>query len=107
MKESPKVMNPEDLYAQPDKGKKKWNSQEDSQVTGTEEEVVTPFDDLYAKPDMTKKKDKRSQQHWEEVSEERKLAPTAPLPYKKHVKNKQDIDEDEEDTLNELPCCTV
>ena len=102
-KESPKVMNPEDLYAQPDKGKKKWNTQEDSQVNGTEEEVATPYDDLYAKPDMTKKKDKRSQQHLEQKNEEEKLAPTAPLPYKKHMKFKQEIDEDEEDTPNELP----
>ena len=97
-KESPKVMNPEDLYAQPDKGKKKWNTQEDSQVNGTEEGVATTYDDLYAKPDMTKKKDKRSRQYLEQESEEEKLAPTAPLPYKKHMKLKQEIDEDEEDT---------
>ena len=103
-KESSKVMNPEDLYAQPDKRKKKWNTQEDSQVNGAEEEVATPPDDLYAQPDMTKKKNKRSQQHWEQESEERKIVPTAPLPYKKHVKFKQEIDdEDEEDTPNELP----
>ena len=102
-KESPKVMNPEYLYAQPDKGKKKWNTQEDSQVNGTEEEVATSPDDLYAKPDMTKKKGKRSQQHLEQEDEEETLAPTAPLPYKKHMKFKQEIDEDEEDTHNELP----
>ena len=104
-KESPKVMNPEDLYAQPDKGKKKWNTQEDSQVNGSEEEVATPLDDLYAKPDMTKKKDKRSQQHLEQEDEEEeeKLASTAPLPYKNHMKFKQEIDEDEEDIPNKLP----
>ena len=102
-KESPKVMNPEDLYAQPDKGKKKWNTQEDSQVNGSEEEVATPPDDLYAQPDMTKKKDKRRQQHLEQEDEEEKLAPTAPLPYKKHIKTKLELDEDEEDTPNELP----
>ena len=100
-KESPKIMNPEDLYAQPDKGKKKWNTQEDSQVNGSEE-VAPPLDDLYAKPDMTKKKHKRSQQHWEQESEEEKLAPTAPLPYKKHMKIKKEIEEGEEDTPNEL-----
>ena len=86
-KESSKVMNPEDLYAQPDKGKKKWNTQEDSQVNGTEE-VAIPYDDLYAKPDMTKKKKKRSQQHLEQEDEEEKLAATTPLPYKKHMKPK-------------------
>ena len=102
-KESPKVMNSEELYAQPDKRKKKWNTQEDSQVNGTEEEVATPYDHLHAQPDMTKKKEERGQQHLEQEDEERKPAPTAPLPYKKHMKIKQEIDEDEEDTPNKLP----
>ena len=101
-KNSPKVMNPEDLYAQPDKGKKKWNTQENSQVNGAEEEVATPCDDLYAKPDMTKKKVKRRQQHLEQEDEEEKLAPTAPLPYKKNVEMKQEIDQDEAD-IPEVP----
>ena len=100
-KNSPKVEHPEDLYAQPTKVKKKWKSKNDSQVNETEE-VATPCDDLYAKPDMTKKKDKRSQQHWEQESEERKPVPTAPLPYKRHVEVKQEIDEDEED-IPEVP----
>ena len=100
-KNSPKVENPEDLYAQPTKVKKKWKSKKDSQVNETEE-VAVPCDDLYAKPDMTKKKDKRSQQHCKQESEERKLVPTAPLPYKKHVEMKQEIDQDEED-IPEVP----
>ena len=99
--DSPKVVKPEDLYAQPAKVKKKWNTKKDSQVTGTEE-VAALCDDLYAKPDMTKKKDKRSQQHWEQESEERKPVPTAPLPYKKHVEMKQEIDQDEAD-IPEVP----
>ena len=101
-KNSPKVENPEDLYAQPTKVKKKWKSKKDSQVNETEE-VATPCDDLYAKPDMTKKKDKRSQQHWEQESEERKLVPPAPLPYKKHVEAMKEADEDEEDMIPEVP----
>ena len=100
-KNSPKVENPEDLYAQPAKVKKKWKSKKDSQVNTTEE-VAVPCDDLYAKPDMTKKKDKRSQQHWEHENEERKPVPTAPLPYKKHVEVMQKADEDEED-IPEVP----
>ena len=100
-KNSPKVENPEDLYAQPTKVKKKWKSKKDSQVNETEE-VATSCDDLYAKPDMTKKKDKRSQQHWEQESEEKKLAPTALLPNKKHVEVMQETDEDEED-IPEVP----
>ena len=101
-KNSPKVENPEDLYAQPAKVKKKWKSKKDSQVNETKE-VAAPCDDLYAKPDMTKKKDKRSQQHWEHENEERKLVPTAPLPYKKHVEVMQEADEDEEDMIPEVP----
>ena len=94
---STKAMKPEELYAQPDKARKKKNmkTEKDSEVTN--EEVPAPCDDLYAQPDMTKKKDKRSQQHWEQESEERKPVPTAPLPYKKHVEVMQEADEDEED----------
>ena len=98
---SPKVVKPEDLYAQPAKVKKKWNTRKDSQVTGTEE-VAAPCHDLYAQPDMTKKKDKRRQHHWKQESEERKPVPTAPLPYKKHVEVKQETDEGEED-IPEVP----
>ena len=101
LKNSPKVENPEDLYAQPAKVKKKWKSRKDSQVNETKE-VAAPCDDLYAQPDMTKKKDKRGQQHWEQESEERKLVPTAPLPYKRHVEMKQEAEEDEED-IPEVP----
>ena len=74
-----KLVNPEDLYAEPNKVKKK-NAKKDSQASRTEE-TAAPSDDLYAKPDMTKKKDHRSQQGSEQ---ERKLPPQAFLPYKKH-----------------------
>ena len=100
-KNGPKVENPEELYSQPTKVKKKWKSKNDSQVNVTED-VAAPCDDLYAKPDMTKKKDKRSQLHWEQESEERKPVPAAPLPYKKHMEVKQETDEDEED-IPEVP----
>ena len=53
-----KLVKPEDLYAEPNKAKKK-NAKKDSQVTRAEE-TAAPSDDLYAKPDMTKKKDHRS-----------------------------------------------
>ena len=96
-KNSPKVENPEDLYAQPTKVKKKWKSKKDNQVNETEE-VAAPCDDLYAQPDMTKKKNKRSLQQWEQENEERKPVPAAPLPYKKHVEAMQEANEDEEDT---------
>ena len=92
-----KMGNPEDLYAEPNKVKKK-NAQKDSKVTRTEE-AATPSDDLYAKPDMTKKKDQRSQQNSEQ---ERKLPPQAPLPYKKHKEVMHEREEEVED-VPELP----
>ena len=98
--DSPKVVKLEDLYAQPAKVKKKWNTKKDSQVNETED-VPAPCDELYAKPDMTKKKDKRNWQHWEQESEKRKPVPTAPLPYKKHVEVKRETDEDEVDIPDE------
>ena len=98
-----KAVKPEELYAQPDKlTKRKKNTEKDmyTQVNSIEE-VATPCDDLYAKPDMTKK-DKRSQQQWEQESEEKKPVPTAPLPYKKHVEEKQERD-NEADMPDEPP----
>ena len=104
LKDSCKVAMPEELYAQPDKAKKKKNvsTEKDTEVTKKDVTVAAPCDDLYAQPDMTKKKDKRSQQHWEQESEERKLVSTTPLPYKKHVEVMQEADEDEED-IPEVP----
>ena len=91
-----KLVKPEDLYAEPNKVKKK-NAKKDSQASRSE--TAAPSDDLYAKPDMTKKKDQRSQQGSEQ---ERKLPPQAPLPYKKH---KEAMHESEEDGVDvpELP----
>ena len=102
LKDSSKVAIPEELYAQPDKAKKKKNMSTEKDIEVTNKNVAASSDDLYAKPDMTKKKDKRSQQHWKQESEERKLVPTAPIPYKKHVEMKQESDEDEED-IPEVP----
>ena len=100
---STKAMKPEELYAQPNKAKKtKKNMKTEKDIEVTSEEVAAPCDDLYTQPDMTKKKDKRSQQQWEQESEERKLVPTAPLSYKKHLEMKQETDEDEED-IPEVP----
>ena len=93
-----KLVKPEDLYAEPNKVKKK-NAKKDSQLASGTEKAAAPSDDLYAKPDMTKKKDQRSQQCSEQ---ERKLPPQAPLPYKKH---KEAMHENEEDGVDvpELP----
>ena len=92
-----KLVKPEELYAEPNKVKKK-NAKKDSQASRTEE-TAAPSDDLYAKPDMTKKKDQRSQQ---ESEQERKLPPQAPLPYKKR---KEAMHENEVDggDVPELP----
>ena len=100
---STKVMKPEELYAQPDKAKKnKKNMNTEKHIEVTSKEVAAPCDDLYAQPDMIKKKGKRSQQQWEQESEERQPVPAIPLPYKKHVEVMQETDEDEED-IPEVP----
>ena len=92
-----RLVNPEDLYAEPNKVKKK-NAKKDSQASRTEETAV-PSDELYAKPDMTKKKDQRSKQDSEQ---ERKLPPQAPLSYKKHKEAMHESEEDGED-VPEVP----
>ena len=100
---STKVMKPEELYAQPDKAKKRRkNMSTEKDIEVTSEELAASCDDLYAQPDMTKKKNKRSQQHWKQESEERQPIPAVPLPYKKHVEVMQEADEDEED-IPEVP----
>ena len=82
----------DDLYAQPNKVKKKKNdAKEDSQVS--RKEAAAPSDDLYAQPDMAEKKHQKRQQ---DVEQERKLPPQVPPPYKKHKEAKQE-GEDEED----------
>ena len=86
-----KSVKPDDLYAQPNKVKKKNDVKEDSQVS--RKEAAAPSDDLYAQPDMAKKKHQKSQQ---DVEQERKLPPQVPPPYKKHKEAKEE-DEDEED----------
>ena len=81
----------EDLYAEPNKVKKK-GEKKDKQVSRSEE-AAAPSDDLYAQPDMTKKKTQKGQQ---DVEQERKLPPQAPLSYKKHKEAKHDSEEDRE-----------
>ena len=97
MKVNTKLVKPEDLYAEPNKVKKK-NAKKDSQASRTEK-AAAPSDDLYAKPDMTKKKDQRSQQDSEP---EGKLPPQAPLPYKKHKETMHESEKEVED-VPELP----
>ena len=92
-----KLVKPEDLYAEPNKVKKK-NAKKDSQASRTEE-TAAPSDELYAKPDMTKKKDQRSQQGSEQ---EGKLPPQALLPYKKHKEAMYESEKDGED-VPEVP----
>ena len=92
-----KLVKPEDLYAEPNKVKKK-NAKKDSQASRTEK-AAAPSDELYAKPDMTKKKDQRSQQDSEQ---ERKLPPQAPLPYMKHKEAMHESEVDGGD-VPELP----
>ena len=86
-----KVLKPEDLYAEPNKVKKK-DAKKDTQVNRYEEGVA-PSDNLYAKPDMAKKKDQTGQQ---DVEQGRKFPPQAPLPYLKHKEAKHEIEEDGE-----------
>ena len=95
-----KLVKPEDLYAEPNKVKKK-DAKKDSQVSKNEGAAVSS-DDLYAQPDMTKKKSQNCQQDLEQKSEKERLPPQAPLPYKKHKEAKHEIEEDEED-VPELP----
>ena len=92
-----KFVKPEDLYAEPNKVKKK-DPKKDSQVSRSEE-AAAPSDALYAQPDLTKKNSQKGQQ---DVEQERKLPPQAPLPYKKHKEAKDNGEEDGED-VPELP----
>ena len=73
-----KLVKPEDLYAEPNKVKKK-DAKKDSQVSKHEGAAV-PSDDLYAQPDMTKKKTQKCQQDLEQKSEKERLPLQAPLP---------------------------
>ena len=88
-KVNPKLVKHEDLYAEPNKVKKK-----DVRKVSRSEEVAAASDALYAQPDMTKKKDHKDQQNLEQ---EVKLAPQAPLPYKKHKETKHESEENGED----------
>ena len=91
-----KLVKPEDLYAEPNKVKKKMDAKKGSQVSRNEE-AAAPSDNLYAQPDMTKKKTQKCQQDLEQKSEKERLPPIAPLPYKKHKETKHEFEEDEED----------
>ena len=80
-----KLVKLEDLYAEPNKAKKK-----DAKKV-SRSGVATLSDDLYAQPDMTKKKTQKGQQ---DLKQEVKLLPQAPLLYKQHkeVKHKSEVD---------------
>ena len=84
-----KLVKPEDLYAEPNKAKKK-----DAKKVSRSDEVAILSDDLYAQPDMTKKKTQKGQQ---DLEQEVKLPPQAPLPYQKHKESKHNSEEDTED----------
>ena len=90
-------VKPEDLYAEPNKVKKK-DAKKDSQVNRNEE-AAAPSSALYAQPDMTKKKDQKGQQM---SQQKRKLLPQAPLPYKQYKEDKHESAEGEDD-VPELP----
>ena len=90
-----KLAKPEDLYAEPNKAKKK-----DAKKVSRSDEVATPSDDLYAQPDMTKKKTQKGQQ---DLKQEVKLPPQAPLPYTKHKEAKHDSNGKEEDAPEPPP----
>ena len=76
------LVNPEELYTQPDKMPKVKKDMQGSKS----ERSAAPLEDLYTMPDMTKKMEQRNQQCWEQESEEKKLVPQAPIPYKKQKK---------------------
>ena len=89
------LMQPEDLYAQPDEIAKVKKDKHGIKI----EETSAPVEDLYTMPDMTEKMKQRNQKGLEQESEERKLPPQAPLPYKKHKEAKEEGEED----VPELP----
>ena len=93
------LMNPEELYTQPDKSAM---SRKGKQGSRKEEENAAPVEDLYTVPDMTKKRKQRNQQQCEEKNEEGRHPPQAPLPYKQHKEAKHKSEEDGEDDP-ELP----
>ena len=84
------LMNPEELYTQPDKSAK---VKKDVQGCNKDEENAVPVEDLYTVPDMTKKK-QRSQQQFEK--NEGRLPPHVPQPYKEHKEAKHKSEEDGE-----------
>ena len=92
------LMNPEELYTQPDKSAK---VKKDVQGSKKDEENAAPVEDLYTVPDMTKKKKQRNQQQCEK-NEEGRHPPQAPLSYKQHKEAKHESEEDGEGDL-ELP----
>ena len=92
------LAKPEDLYAEPNKAKKK-DAEKDSQVSRSQEAAAPSDLNLYAQPDMTKKMAWKGQQ---DVEQERKLPPQAPLSYKKHKEAKHESEEDGED-VPDLP----
>ena len=84
------LMQPEELYTQPDKIAKVKKDRQGRKI----EETPAPVEDLYTMPDMTEKMKQRNQKGLEQESEEGKLPPQAPLPYKKHKEAKEEGEED-------------
>ena len=92
------LMNPEELYTQPDKSAKVKKDIQGSK----KEENAAPVEDLYTVPDMTKKRQQRNQQQLEQNNGEGRLPPQAPRPYREHKEAKHESEEDGEDDP-ELP----
>ena len=80
-------VKPEDLYAEPNKGKK--HAKTGSQKINRNEEAAALPHALYAQPDLTKKRNQKGQQ---DVEHERKLPLQAPLPYKKRKEARHEGD---------------
>ena len=94
------LMNPEELYTQPDKSAK---VKKGIQGSKKDEENAAPVEDLYTVPDMTKKRKQKNQQQLEQKNEEGSLPPQAPLPYKQHKEAKRNSEGKEDDAPEPPP----
>ena len=88
-----KVIDPEQMYAQPDKIKK--NKASGREAEGKCEEKRPLPTHMYARPDMAKKKNRR-QRKQEGEGGEKKLVPQVSLPYQWHKEYRSEGEEDGE-----------
>ena len=85
-------LNPDLMYAQPDRSKNKGNAREGE---GRFEDKPPLPTDMYARPDMAKKKHRRQQKH-EGKGGQKKLVPQAFLPYQHYQEHAVERGEDRE-----------